>query len=60
MERSESGLHDIRSSEGGSPCLCQLRTTSVGPPAISIDYVLMHTSYMGLRKPSSFDGRQVG
>jgi hypothetical protein len=25
-------------------------------PVISIDYVLTYVSYMGLRKPSSFDG----
>jgi hypothetical protein len=55
MGRSESGLHDIQSSEGGSPCLCQLRTVSVGPPAASNDYVLTHAGYMGPRKPSSFD-----
>jgi hypothetical protein len=50
----------IRSSEGGSPHLCRLRTASVGPPATSIDYVLMHTGYMGPHKHSSFDSRQVG
>jgi hypothetical protein len=49
----------IRSSEGGSPHLCQLRTASVRPPVTSIDYVLMHTGYMGPRKPSCFDGRRV-
>jgi hypothetical protein len=57
MGRSESELGDIRSSEGGSPRLGRLRTASVGPPVTSIDYVLMHISYMGPRKPSSFDGR---
>jgi hypothetical protein len=56
MGSSESGLHDIQSSEGGSPRLCRLRTMSVGPPATSIDYLLTHTCYMGLHKPSSFDG----
>jgi hypothetical protein len=60
MERSESGPHDIRSSEGGSSRLCRLRTTSVGPPATSIDYVLTHTDYMGPCKPSSFNGHRVG
>jgi hypothetical protein len=59
MGRSESGPHDIWSSEGGSHCLCRLRTTSVSPPVTSIDYVLTHTGYMGPRKPSSFDGRRV-
>jgi hypothetical protein len=47
MGRSESGPHDIQSSEGGSLRLCRLRTALVGPPVISIDYVLTHTSYMG-------------
>jgi hypothetical protein len=56
MGRSESGPHDIRCSEGGSPHLCRLRTASVGSPAISIDYVLMHMGYLGPCKPSSFDG----
>jgi hypothetical protein len=37
MGRSESGPHDIRSSEGGSPRLCRLRTMSVVPPAISFE-----------------------
>jgi hypothetical protein len=38
MGRSESGPHDIRSSEGGSPRLCRLRTASVGPlqPALTM------------------------
>jgi hypothetical protein len=37
MGMSESGPHDIRSSDGGSPHLCRLRTTSVVPPATSIE-----------------------
>jgi hypothetical protein len=37
MGRSESGPHDIRSSEGGSLHLCRLKSVSVGPPATSID-----------------------
>jgi hypothetical protein len=49
----------IRSSNGGSPRLCRLRTALVGPPTISIDYVLTHTGYMGPRKLSSFDSRRV-
>jgi hypothetical protein len=57
MGRSESGPHDIQSFKGGSPCLCRLRTVSVGPPAISIDYVLKHMGYMSPHKPSSFDDR---
>jgi hypothetical protein len=60
MGRSESGPHDIRSIEGGSPHLCRLRIASVGPPATSINYVLTHMGYMGPRKPCSFDVRRVG
>jgi hypothetical protein len=48
--KSESGPHDIRSFEGGSPCLCRLRTTSVGPPTTNIDYVLLH---MGIWVPAN-------
>jgi hypothetical protein len=50
----------IWSSEVGSSHQCQLRTAFVGPPVTSIDYVLMHTGYMGPRKLSKFDGRRVG
>jgi hypothetical protein len=50
----------IQSSEGGSPRLCRLRTASVGPHATSIDYVLMHTNYMGPHKLSNFDDHRVG
>jgi hypothetical protein len=50
----------IRSSEGASPRLCLLRTESVGPPATSIDYVLMHAGYMEPHKLSSFDDHRVG
>jgi hypothetical protein len=32
MGRSESGPHDIQSSEGGSPRQCRLRTALVVPP----------------------------
>jgi hypothetical protein len=46
----------IRSSEGGSPCLCRLRTDRL-TPVNKIDYVLMHMGFMGSRKLSSFDGR---
>jgi hypothetical protein len=60
MRRMRVVCFHIRSSEGGSPRLCRLRTASIGPPATSIDYVLMHTGYMKPRKLSSFDGRRVG
>jgi hypothetical protein len=56
MVRGESWPHDIWSYDSSSPHLCRLRTASIGPPATSIDYVLMHTDYMGLCKPSSIDG----
>jgi hypothetical protein len=52
MGRSESGPHDIRSSKGDSPCLCRLRTASVGPSATSIHYVLTQMGYMGPHKPT--------
>jgi hypothetical protein len=39
---------------GGSPRLCRLRTASVGPSGISIDYVLTHVNFMGSCKPSRF------
>jgi hypothetical protein len=54
--KGESGLFFyIQSSEGGSPCLCRLRTVSVEPCRISIDYVLMHTRFMEPCKFTSFD-----
>jgi hypothetical protein len=50
MGRSESDLFLYSLLQSGSPHLCRLRTMSVGPPAISIDYVLTHTGYMGPHK----------
>jgi hypothetical protein len=38
MGRSESGSHDIQSSEDGSARLCRLRTMSVLPPATSFEF----------------------
>jgi hypothetical protein len=46
----------VQSSEGGSPCLCRLRTDRLAS-VNNIDYVLAHTRFMGSRKLSSFDGR---
>jgi hypothetical protein len=46
----------IWSSKGGSPHLCRLRTASVEPCGTSIDYVLVHTGFMGSHKLSRFDG----
>jgi hypothetical protein len=57
MRRVRVICFHIWSSEGGSPRLCQLRTTSDEPCGTSIDYVLMHTRFMGSHKLSSFDGR---
>jgi hypothetical protein len=42
MGRSESGLFSYSKLQGGSPRLSWLRIASVGPPAISVDYVLTH------------------
>jgi hypothetical protein len=49
----------IRSSEGGSPRLCRLRTDRLAL-VNKIDYVLAHTRFMGSYKLSSFDGHRVG
>jgi hypothetical protein len=49
----------VWSSEGGSPRLYQLRTDRL-TPGNKIDYVLVHTGFMGSHKLSSFDGHQVG
>jgi hypothetical protein len=46
----------IRSSKGGSPHLCQLRTDHLAPGK-KFDYALAHTGFMGSLKLSSFDGR---
>jgi hypothetical protein len=49
----------VRSSEGGSPRLSQLRTDHLVPVS-KFDYVLTHTRFMGSHKLSTFDGRRVG
>jgi hypothetical protein len=46
----------VRSSEGGSPHLCLLRTDRLDL-VNKIDYVLVHTGFMWSHKLSSFDGR---
>jgi hypothetical protein len=56
MERVESGMFFVRSSEGGIPRQCRLRTDRLAP-VNKIDYVLAHTRFMRSRKLSSFDGR---
>jgi hypothetical protein len=45
----------VRSSSGGSPHLCRLRTNRLAPVK-KIDYVLAHMVFMGSRKLSSFGG----
>jgi hypothetical protein len=50
--RGEVCCH-VQISEGGSPCLSQLRTNRLTPVS-KFDYVLAHTGFMGSRKYSSF------
>jgi hypothetical protein len=52
--RGEVCCH-VQSSEGGSPCLCQLRTDRLASVS-KFDYVLAHTGFMGSHKLSSFVG----
>jgi hypothetical protein len=59
MERVRVVFFHIRSSKGGSPYLCQLRTDRLAP-VNKFDYVLTHTGFMGSRKLSSFNGCRVG
>jgi hypothetical protein len=59
MGRMRVVCFHFRSSEGGSPCQCRLRTDRVAP-GNKIDYVLAHTRFMGSCKLSSFDGCRVG
>jgi hypothetical protein len=49
----------IRSSEGGSPCLCRLRTNRLAPGK-KIEYVLAHMGFIGSCRLSGFDGHRVG
>jgi hypothetical protein len=56
MGRLRVDCFHIRSSEGGSPHLCRLRTDRL-TPVNKIVYVPAHTGFMGSRKLSSFDGR---
>jgi hypothetical protein len=46
----------IQSSEGGSPCLCRLRTDRLASVS-KFNYVMMHTRFMGSRTLSSFLSR---
>jgi hypothetical protein len=59
MGRSESGPFDIRSSDGGSPHRCRLRTDCLAPVS-KFDCILAHTGHMESSKLSSFDSRRVG
>jgi hypothetical protein len=56
MGRLRVDCFHIQSSEGGSPCLCRLRTDHLAL-VNKIDYVLAHMGFMGFHKLSSFDGR---
>jgi hypothetical protein len=47
-EKDESGLMSDSELQGGSPCLCRLKTTLVGPCGTSFDYVLTHVGFMGV------------
>jgi hypothetical protein len=58
--KHESELFSCLELWGGSPYLCRLRITLVGPCVSSIDYVLSHIGFMGSHKLSSFDGHRVG
>jgi hypothetical protein len=55
MERLRVVCCHVRSSEGGSPHLCRLRTDRLAPMN-RIDYVLTHTGFMGSHKLTSSDG----
>jgi hypothetical protein len=50
----------VRSSEGGSPRLCRLRTASIGLRLADFDYVLTNMEFMGFCKLSNLDGHRVG
>jgi hypothetical protein len=58
MRRMRVVCFHVRSSEGGSPCLCGLRTDHLAP-VNKIDYVLGHTRFMGSHKLSRFDSHRV-
>jgi hypothetical protein len=45
--KDESGLMSDSELQGGSACLCRLRTALVGPCGTSFDYVLTHARFMG-------------
>jgi hypothetical protein len=59
MGRSRRGLFSCLELQGGSPCLCQLRTDRLALVS-KFDYILAHTRFMGSHKFSRFIGRQVG
>jgi hypothetical protein len=56
MEMSESWPHDIQSSEGGSPCLCRLKTALVVPMQQALSCVLPH---MGTNPPRNLVARRL-
>jgi hypothetical protein len=47
MEMLGRGLLSCSELRDGSPHMCRLKTTSVGPCGTTIDFVLMHTRFMG-------------
>jgi hypothetical protein len=59
-EKDESVLLSYLELRCDRPRLCRLRTVSVGPYGASIDYVLVHTVFMGSCKLSRFDDHRVG
>jgi hypothetical protein len=48
----------VQNSEGGSPCLSQLRTDHMASMS-KFNYVVTHIGFMGSPKLSSFNGHQV-
>jgi hypothetical protein len=60
MERLRVICFHIRSFECGSPCLCWLRTASIGPWGTSVNYVLAHMGFMRSQKLISFVGHRDG
>jgi hypothetical protein len=58
MGRVKVVYFHIRSSEGGSPHLSQLRTDRLDRVS-KIDYILVYTRFVGSHKLSSFDGRRL-
>jgi hypothetical protein len=56
MGSSESGPHDIQSSEGGSACLCRLRLCRLCALQQALSCILMHT---GISPPQKLNSSMV-